>query len=126
MADPITINPVGTGAFLVSEANGYRSREVGVISAGQGKLIPGMVLEPSAVSGEETEWIASNGGATAAAILYEEVDTGTNAALAGIKRTIIVRDCEVQRAALAFVGSPLQAAIDAALANLATKGVAFR
>lgn len=123
---PITINPIGTAAFLVSEANGYRSREVGVISAGQGKLPPGMVLEPSAVVGEETEWIASNGGNTAAAILYEEIDTGTDAGAAGIKRTIIVRDCEVQKSALAFVGGPNQAAIDAALGNLATKGVAFR
>jgi len=66
------------------------------------------------------------GGATgadkASAILFETVDA-TDVA---VKATFIVRDAEVQRAALAFAGTPTNGQKDAAYAALAAAGIAFR
>jgi hypothetical protein len=124
MADPITINPIGTGAFIVRESNGYRSREEVTIAATAGILQPGTVLGKITASGKYVGFApgASDGTQTAAAILFEEVD----ATSADVKRTVILRDCEVQRAALAFIGTPTEPQKTAAYASLAALGIAFR
>jgi len=121
---PITINPIGTARFLVSEANGYQSREEITIASGAGILQPGHILGRITASGKYVGMLpaAVDGSQTAAGILYEYVD----ATSADVKRTIIARMAEVQKAELAFSGTPTQPQKDAAYASLATKDIMFR
>lgn len=110
------------GGFLVSEANGTRSREVVTILADQ-------VLPPGAVLGKVTasdKYVAYDNGAadgsqTAVAILYAPVDaTGADA-----QATVVVGDAEVNAAELDW-GANDQAGIDAGLADLLSLGIVPR
>lgn len=104
-----------TSAFLVSEANGSRSREEqafdsatnwagAAIPAGQVYAIVGGVAV--AFDGD-----AVDGSEVASGILYEDVDAGGN-----VERAVIVRDAEVNRAELTADGT--NAEVDAALLAL--------
>lgn len=96
------------GAFLISESNGTRSREVGVIAAGAkkaGTLLEGLddLVTPANVTG----------------ILFDSVsatDTLRN-------RTIIVRDCEVHQQEIIFPAAFTSGDIDATITTLATLGI---
>lgn len=82
------------GEFLLSEANGYRSREaVTVTVSGADKWVSGTVLGKITASGKYVKYsdVAADGSQTAAAILLNEL-----APVAGdIAATVIVRDAEV-------------------------------
>jgi len=109
----------GTASYIVSESsNLYRSREQVELAGGQGKLPAGMVLQ----RGVDGRYVPYAAGGTASAILFEDTDTTGGP----VKVTISARDTEVQRAALAFAGTPDAAAKDAAYASLAALGFAFR
>ncbi len=114
----------GTGAYIVSQANGYRSREEGVVESGSGKLPAGTVLGRVTATGRYKPFTAgaSDGSQTASAILYETID----ATSAAVKVTLTVRDTEVHRARLAFSGTPNDSQKLAAYASLAANGIAFR
>lgn len=88
----------GDGHYIVSEANGYRSREEIVIVSGAGVLKAGRVLGKIAASGKYTSYTpgASDGSQNAAAILYQ----GCDATSADVRRTITARDTEVNAAVL--------------------------
>lgn len=85
---------IQTGEFLLSEADGTRSREqVTVTIAGAVALPSGQVLGKITVSGK---YVAHNTGAAdgsqnAAAVLYNPLP-GVNG---DVKATVFIRDCEV-------------------------------
>lgn len=73
-------------SFLLSEANGQRSRENGTVASGQGKLQAGQVLK-----GPKTAFLAYTDGATATGILGYPVDATDEAQPC----VYVARDAEV-------------------------------
>ena len=109
------IQGIRTGEFLVSEANGTRSRET--ITATGGDYPAGQVLGIITASGKYTAYAtgASDGSENAAAVLYASKDASTDDQLA----VVIARDAEVSE--------ELCEGIDAAaITALAAKGVITR
>lgn len=84
------------GEFLVSEANGKRSRET--ITVTGGPYLPGQVLGKITASGKYTAYAsgASNGAQTAAGVLYAATD-GSSADVTAVG---VVRDAEIDEALL--------------------------
>jgi hypothetical protein len=82
---------VRAGEFLISEANGTRSRDSGVITGG--KYPAGQVLGMVTASKKYTAYTpgASNGSQNAAAILYSPTDASAE----DTSSAIISRDAEV-------------------------------
>lgn len=83
-----------TAAYILSEANGQRSRDAAKIASGAGKVLPGTILGKVTASGKFKPHApaASDGTETAVAILYSEVDaTSADAAC-----VITARDSEVK------------------------------
>lgn len=113
-----------TAHYLVSEANGFRSRDTGVIASGSGKLDAGTVLGRITASKKLVPLApgASDGSQNAAAILYEACD----ATSADVRRTITARDSEVQAAVLVWAVGVNDTQKTAALAQLAALGIAAR
>lgn len=114
-----------TGHYIVSEANGYRSRDEGVIASGSGVMKSGRVLGRIAASGKLTSYTpgAADGSENAVAILYE----GCDATSADIRRTFTARDSEVQAAALDWGAAvTTDAHKNTALAALAALGIISR
>ena len=110
-----------TANFIVSEANGYRSREQIVVAQG-GLYRDGTILQ--AVPGDELKYAPFAGGGEGGplAVLFQTVD----AREADIRATGMVRDCELQRAMLRFVGEIDEAERDEAYAGLAAAHVVMR
>jgi hypothetical protein len=112
-----------TANFIVSEANGYRSREQIVVAQG-GLYRDGTILQ--AVAGEELKYAPFAGGGDedggALAVLFQTVD----AREADVRATGMVRDCELQRAMLKFAGEVSAADREAAYAGLAAAHVVMR
>lgn len=113
-----------TAHYLVSEANGFRSREVGMIASGSGKVEPGAVLGRITASKKLVPFnpAATDGSQNAVAILYE----GCDATSADVRRTITARDAEVQAAVLVWANGVTDSQKTAALAQLAVLGIAAR
>lgn len=76
-------NGVRNAEFLLSEANGERSRELIVVPSGQGKLPAGTLLTDDNVKAED--------GADAVKVLYASVDATDEA----VKATAISLDAEI-------------------------------
>lgn len=114
----------GAAQYIVSEANGYRSREQGVIASGSGVLKPGAVLGRLTASGKYVPFDpdAETGAETAAAILWE----GCDATSADVRRTLTVRDTEVHADVLVWVTGTTDLEKTAALADLAAAGIVAR
>ncbi len=113
-----------TAHYLISEANGYRSREVGIIASGSGKLDAGAVLGRVTASKKLVPLApaASDGSQNAAAILYDACDaTSTD-----VRRTYTARDSEVHAAVLVWPAGTTDNQKTAALAQLAALGIAAR
>lgn len=90
----------GTAAFLVSEANDYRSRDTGTVVGGASPGLPaGTVLGKLTSGGNyvayDPDVSPTDGSETVAGILYETT-VGT------VEATIITRDCEVNGAHLEY------------------------
>jgi len=87
-----------TAEFLLSEANGARSRETITVLSGEGELAAGTVLGIVTASGKYAAYdnAAIDGTEVAKAVLYAAVDA-TSADAAGVA---IVRDAEVIESAL--------------------------
>lgn len=124
MSTPLTENLKRTGHYLVSEANGYQSREAIVIASGSGKVRAGTVLGRITASKQYAPWsgAASDGSQTAAAILYADVDATTSAA----RGVGTVRTSEVQADVLIWPAGTADAAKTAQLAELAKSHIAAR
>lgn len=82
-----------TGEFLISEANGYRSREEVTIDASAGAMAAGTVLSKLTATGKYVAYdnVGTDGSEVAAAILYAAVHDSA----ADQKAVAFVRDCEV-------------------------------
>ena len=115
--------PARTGEFILSEANGARSRENVTLAQGH-KLAPGTVLGIVASSGE---YVPLNPGATdgsenAAGLLYDAVDS-TDASVAV---AVVVRDAEVKGDLLIWPDGITDAQKAAAEAALQAAGLIVR
>lgn len=111
------------GEFIVSEANGNRSRDVATLVAGQ-NLAAGAVLGLIGSGGDAGKYSAyddgnSDGTETAVAILY----AATDATDADTECTIIARDAEVNGETLAFASGVDEAG---AIVDLAAEGIIVR
>ena len=118
---PVTMGKL-MAEFLVSEANGYRSREaVTVVAAAD--LEPGTILGRITANGNYVrhDAAAGDGSQTEAGILLEAIASGVTDS-----RTIIARDAEVSGADLTYEAGADQAQIDASNAALAGLGIAVR
>lgn len=120
----------GTAGYLVSEANGTRSREVVTIAQGQ-NLLPGAVLGKVTATGKYVAVDPANGSGeggtpdgsqTAVAVLFAAVDT----AAAEKPGVITARDAEVDAHALAWPAGTTEPQKTAALAQLAAVGIVAR
>lgn len=113
------------GHFLLSEANGTRSRDVVTLLAGSGSLAAGAILGRVTASQkfaphDPTE---DDGRETAVAVLLANVEVP---ALADVEAVVIVRDAEVKAATLGYSAAtdtaPEKAAVLAALAAVGIIG----
>lgn len=120
----------GTACYLVSEANGTRSREVITVAQGH-NLLPGAVLGMVAATGKfvpvdptngSGEGETPDGSQTAVAVLYAGVDT-TEAEKPGV---ITARDAEVAAHALEWPAGMTEPQKTAALGQLASVGIVAR
>ena len=109
--------------YILSEANGYRSREVGTLLTGN-QLVPGTVLGRITASGKLTVLTpgASDGSQTAAGVLYDNVD-----ATAADKPAVYhARDAEVHGLALTWPAGISAPNKTAAITALAALGIIVR
>lgn len=109
--------------FLVSEANGARSRDAVTVAQGQ-NLKPGAVLGKLTATGKHMALApaANDGSQTAAGILYAAADaTG-----ADVRQTAILRDAEVNGAELAWPDGITAGQKTAAVVELAGLGIIVR
>ncbi|TPW26026.1 head decoration protein [Pararhizobium mangrovi] len=102
--------------FIVSEANGYRSRETGSIAGGDDGVRPGTIVS---VSSGTYSPVAVDG--TAAGILYEGVPAGET-----VDRTFVVRDAEVSGADLVYPDGATDTQKATLKAGLNSLGIAVR
>lgn len=118
---PIT-KTKATAGFIVSEGNGYRSRETVTVDASGGALEAGTVLGIVTSSGKYVRHAAgaADGSETEAGILYE----GIGAVEA--ERTIIARDAEVMEGELTYEAGADPAQVTASNAALASLGIIVR
>lgn len=109
------------GHFIISEANGHRSREVITIKQGE-------VLSAGAVIAFQTstqKWIEYQNDETslaAKAILFDNVDATDGA----VQAVAIVRDAEVNGLELQWAATEDTGDRDAAVVDLATVGIIVR
>lgn len=111
-----------TADFLVSEANGYRSRESGVIDTGvTGTIAPGTVVGIVTATGHYATYNPGNadGSETVAGVLYEGGE-------ADDERTVIVRDAEVRASDLTWFDGATAGQITTGTAALADLGIVAR
>ena len=120
----------GTACYLVSEANGTRSRDVITLAQGH-NCLPGTVLAKVSATGKYKPVDPANGSGqgetpdgsqTALAVLFAAVD-----ATAAEKAAVITaRDAEVEAAALIWPTAITTNQKTAALGQLATVGIVAR
>ena len=112
-----------TAEFLISDAAGHRSRDVGTLAKGN-NLQAGTVLGASDSNGNygALNTASTAGYQNAAAILYDTVDATDNAA----KVTVITRDAEVDGGALTFPDGITDADKQTAIDALAAAGIVVR
>lgn len=112
------------GEFIVSEANGHRSRERVTFESGQ-TLEPGHVLGQVSASGKYKEYDPGNadGSETAVAIAYDHVDASGGT----VDGPIVARDAEVNRAELVWFDGASSGEKDTGVSELqAQSGIVAR
>ena len=110
------------GGFIVSEANGGRSRDTVTVTGGTGGNQAGTVLGKVTASGKYVPHDAAltNGAEVAAAVAIFAAEQGDQSA------AVIVRDAEVALDHLIFKSGISGANKDAAIAALADAGIVAR
>ena len=103
--------------FVLSEANGFLSREEVTVTLGSSALKSGTVMSQLTATGK---WVpyddsGTDGTETASGILYTALPAGSG----DVKAVMFVRQCEVTRAALTGLNAN-------AVADLAAKGIIVR
>lgn len=111
------------GGFLVSEAEGTRSREEITVLSGE-NLVAGAVLGQITVGGKFVahDPLGSDGSEDAAGILYGPVDATDG----DTKGVAIVRDAEVNEGEIVFEDDVDTDGRDAAIADLLALGIVMR
>lgn len=115
--------------FLVSEANGTRSRDnVTVTVAASTKLRPGHVLAKLSATGKYVEYdnAGTDGSQIAAGILLYEADNSAVGSPADFKVAVINQDAEVVLADLGWFSGASGGDKTAALADLLALGIKAR
>lgn len=109
--------------YLVSEANGHRSRKTVTLASGV-NYKAGHVLGKITSSGKFTEYDddASDGSQTAAAVLYDNVDATSEDKSA----VVHIRDCEVNQHDLVFKSDQTAEQKANAYADLEAFGIIVR
>lgn len=123
MSTTFTSRVTRAGGFMVSEAEGFRSRETITIASGQ-NLVAGAVLGRITASGLYKEYNpgSSDGSQTVAGLLWDDTDaTAANTKAAGI-----VRDCEVNQGELTWFSGASAGQITTGIAGLTALGVICR
>ncbi len=112
-----------TAGYLISEANGTRSREVVTMAAGHSHL-PGAVLGKVTATDKyvPVDPAASDGSEQAAAVLYAAVDA-TEVDKPGV---VTARDSEVQATELVWPAGTTPEQKTTALAELGALGIVAR
>lgn len=114
-----------TAAYILTEANGLRSRDAAKMASGAGKVEPGAVLGKITASGKFVPHApaANDGSQTAVAINYAAVDaTAADAAC-----VITARDSEVKKDELILnAATDTDAEKAAVYASLAANGIIVR
>ncbi|MEL6101308.1 MAG: head decoration protein [Pseudomonadota bacterium] len=118
---PVDMTPRNAD-FLISEANGFRSRAEVTVNATTAALEPGTVLGMITSSGNYIRHDSglSNGAQNVAGILMIAIGAE------GANRTVIVRDAEVAGADLIYEDGANASQITAANAALAALGIVVR
>lgn len=119
--------PVWPLEFLISEANGQRSREQVTLLAAQGDLVPGTVLAKVTATGKYVPYDDDANGTTAGVGIAAGIlcyAAPNNAADQQV--TIIARDAEIKSAALTWEASNDSTEKAAGLADLASIGIIAR
>jgi hypothetical protein len=108
--------------FMVSEANGYKSRDSVTVAAGSATYLPGTLLGKITSSGNYVQYApgATDGSQTVAGILCGTLVAST------AKKTVISRDAEVNGGNLTYPAGSNAAAIATANAALAVLGIIVR
>lgn len=105
-----------TAAFLISEANGmYRSREEGDVTVpANTTLPPGTILGQTTDTGVygRLDTAGEDGTEAAAGILFEGIYNDTDDSVT-VRRTLVVRDCEVHKTELIYADGADDAAMTA-------------
>ncbi len=117
-----------TAEFLISEANGTRSRDqVTVTVPASTTLKPGLVLAKVTASGKYVPYDddASDGRESAAGVLYHELVNASDAP-ADADATVITSDAEVRRADLEWDESIDAGEKTSGLADLLALGIKAR
>ncbi|MFC4168435.1 head decoration protein [Teichococcus aestuarii] len=128
MVSPVLNERFYPGAFIISEANGLRSRDSIVVkNAGGSDLVldGGLVLATLTADGSAVPYdnAGTDGSEVASCILYG----GVIVPAGGQKRVAIVaRDAEVNASELRFEAAVDAAGRTAGLADLATRGIIAR
>lgn len=115
-----------TGHFLLSEANGSRSRDVITLASGSGDLVAGAVLGKITASDKYVphDPTASDGSETAVGVLLGNVSVP---AAADVDAVALTRDAEVKAVSLGFASvTDTDAEKAAVLAELAAVGIIGR
>ncbi|EHL97712.1 hypothetical protein HMPREF9946_03995 [Acetobacteraceae bacterium AT-5844] len=128
MVSPVLNERFYNGAFLVSEANGTRSRDTVLMkNTGSTDLVldAGLVLATLTADGSAVPFdnAGTDGSETATCILYGQAIVPAG----GEKRvTIVSRDAEVNASELVWADGVDDAGKAAALADLLTQGIVAR
>lgn len=122
--EPIEQNMARTARYIVSEANGYRSREQGHMASGSGTVNPGTVCGKVTGTGKfkPLSPAANDGSEVASAVLYQ----GCDASDADVRRTFTVRDTEVIEAELIWPDGITDQQKNDAIAALSERGIVLR
>lgn len=114
--------------FIVSEANGYRSRGTGIVTVpANSTLNAGAILgfDTSASKYVGPDFAFDEGDLENQAVLYETLVNTTGAAV-DYKATLMLRDCEVTGAHLTYETGANDGAKATANAELAALGIVVR
>lgn len=120
----VTTETLGAGAFLLSEGNGFISREEVTIATAAGALKAGTVLGKITSGGKYVPYDndATDGSQTAFAILFADCDASGG----DKKATVVARYAEVIADRLVWASSVLTGEKAPALVELAALGIVAR
>lgn len=110
------------GEFIISEANGHRSRETITVASGQALKAGHVVGKLTAGGYAEYNPENEDGSETPAGVLFAPV----NAAGAAASGVILARDCEVTGSDLTFFAGATYGDVETAAAALAELGIIVR